>query len=89
MIKKYILNPEKKKDCDNLPIEKKEAILKQIEDLEKNYYTQLERIRLLKMYFSDESESEKNVFGQGVNGRYKYEDNHRRKYKERAWNRRE
>jgi len=36
---------KKKKKCDALPVEKKEAILKEKENIEKNYHIQLERIR--------------------------------------------
>ena len=86
MITKYILNPEKKKECDALPIEKRETIVNQIEELEKNYHTQLERIRVLKMYFTDVNENEKDVYGRGKEKGYKYADNHRRTYKERVKN---
>ena len=86
MITKYILNEKEKKKCDALPVEKKEAILKEIETLEKNYHTQLERIRILKMNFTDESEKEKDVYGRGKGKGYKYADNHHRKYKERIKN---
>ena len=73
MIKtKYILNPESKKECDALPVEKKEAILNQIEELEKNYHIQLERIRILKMYFLNRNENEKDVYGRGKEKGYKY-----------------
>ena len=86
MITKYILNEKEKKKCDALPVEKKEAILKEIENIEKNYHIQLERIRILKGYFSVVNENEKDVYGKGIQNRYKYGDNHRRKYKERIQN---
>ena len=72
MITKYILNPESKKECDALPLEKKEAILNQIEELEKKYHAQLERIRILKGYFTDVKENEKDVHGRGKEKGYKY-----------------
>ena len=72
MITKYILNPEEKKECDALPEEKKKEILAQIEELEKNYHKQLERLRIIKMYFTDEPESTKDVSGRVVSKRYKY-----------------
>jgi len=72
MITKYILNPEAKKKCDALPLEKKEAILKEIDNLEKKYHAQLERIRILKGYFTDVKEKQKDVYGKGIQKRYKY-----------------
>ena len=72
MITKYVLNKESKKECDALPIEKKESILEEIDNLEKKYHAQLERIRILKGYFREEDENEKDVYGRGIQKRYKY-----------------
>ncbi len=53
MIKKYILNPEAKKKCDALSIEKRREVIKGIEKIENGYHTQLKNLRILKEYYLD------------------------------------
>jgi hypothetical protein len=65
MITKYVLNKKEKERCNALPVEEKEAILKEIDKIEKKYHIQLERIRILKGYFSEVDEKEKDVHGTG------------------------
>ena len=72
MIKKYVLNKEEKEKCDALPIEKREKIVKEIEAMENKFRMQLERLRVLKMYFTDINEKEKDVYGRGIQKGYKY-----------------
>ena len=69
---KYILNKEEKARCDALPAKEKEKILNKIESSEKNLHTQLEHLRVLKLYYADVSENEKDVYGRGIQGGYKY-----------------
>jgi hypothetical protein len=50
---KYILNPEAKKKCNALSIEKRREVIKGIEKVEDGYHTQLDNLRILKGYYVD------------------------------------
>jgi len=86
MITKHVLNPEAKKKCDALSVGERTRIIERIEAIEKKTILQMEHLRILKLYYTEVNENEKDVYGKGMKKRYKYGDNHRRKYKERIQN---
>ena len=67
---KYVLNPEAKKKCDALSVEKRKEVIERIERVEKKVRTQLEHLRILKEYYIEKKE--KDVYGRGIQKRYKY-----------------
>ena len=67
---KYVLNPEAKKKCNALSIEKRKEVVERIEKIEKKVHVQLEHLRILKGYYIEKSE--KDVHGRGKEKGYKY-----------------
>ena len=72
MIKKYILNPEAKKKCDALSVGERTRIIERIEAIEKKTILQMEHLRILKLYYTEVNENEKDVHGRGKEKGYKY-----------------
>ena len=72
MIIKNVLNPEAKKKCDALSVGERTRIIERIEAIEKKTTLQMEHLRILKLYYIDVNENEKDVHGKGKEKRYKY-----------------
>jgi len=72
MIKKYVLNPEAKKKCDALSVGERTRIIERIEAIEKKTRLQMEHLRILKLYYTEVNEKEKDVYGRGIQKGYKY-----------------
>ena len=72
MITKHVLNPEAKKKCDALSVGERTRIIERIEAIEKKTILQMEHLRILKLYYIEVNENEKDVYGKGIQNRYKY-----------------
>ena len=62
MIIKNVLNPEAKKKCDALSVGERARIIEKIEAIEKKTILQMDHLRILKLYYTDANEKEKQVF---------------------------
>ena len=72
MIIKNVLNPEAKKKCDALSVGERARIIEKIEAMEKKTILQLGHLQVLKLYYTDVNENEKDVHGRGKQKGYKY-----------------
>jgi hypothetical protein len=66
MITKHVLNPEAKKKCDALSVGERTRIIERIEAIEKKTILQMEHLRILKLYYIEVNEKEKDVYGRGI-----------------------
>jgi hypothetical protein len=72
MITKHVLNPEAKKKCDALSVGERTRIIEKIEAMEKKTILQMEHLQVLKLYYTEVNEKEKDVYGKGKGKGYKY-----------------
>ena len=81
MIIKNVLNPEAKKKCDALSVGERTKIIERIEAMEKKTILQMEHLRILKLYYTEVNENEKDGYGRGIQKGYKYRKEKGRSYK--------
>ena len=81
MIIKNVLNPEAKKKCDALSVGERTRIIERIEAIEKKTRLQLKHLEVLKLYYAEVNENEKDGHGKGIQKGYKYRKEKNRWYK--------